>query len=188
MMKNVGQQAASMAETLSKGVSRLLEKWDGPAAREFKTNVDKVIAFAPSIAHAVDGTLAAPPSKTDTSTFDPPNVTKGMRQIFADVDSDITTYTSKSNLPPLPSEDERWWWKWYDNPLHFNYEVRAGSGDGHVVHGDLDCGNFVDFMNQHSIGTTSGRSGLIAHPLPDGWANSVKAFETKEYNKSQEND
>ena len=164
--------------------------WTGKAAGEFAKNVGKVVAYARAIAHAADTTRTAPPAGAATANdpFTAPSSQSGQRQVLESLEHSVSTYTSTDKVKDPVWERDRWWWKWYDT-WHYNFEVRAGDGDGSVVHGDINGGRFEDFMQQHGIETQGVSDGpLVSHPLPKDWENQVKAFEAKRYNDDGSND
>ncbi len=182
--RDIGSQADTVADDLEAALTRLTTKWSGKAADEFSTNVGKVVAYARAIAHAADTTRTAPPAGTATASdpFTAPASQSGQRQVLEALEQSVTTYTSTDKVKDPIWERDRWWWKWYDT-WHYNFEVRAGEGDGSVVHGDINGGGFEDFMQQHGIETKGVSDGpLVSHPLPKDWENQVKAFEAKQYN------
>ena len=183
--QGVGTQATGVADDLDSALTQLLKGWEGKAADEFSKNVEKVVAFARAIAHHADSDNQAP-AEGGASSFAPASTDRGYKQVFTDFGAHITTYTGTSKAPGLPwQKGNGWWWKWYDNPLHFNYEVRD---DGGVVHGDINGDGFVDFMRSHNIQTDDASDFLVSHPLPKDWDEAVKAFEAKEYNTSEQNE
>ena len=183
--QGVGTQATGVADDLDSALTQLLKGWEGKAADEFSKNVEKVVAFARAIAHHADSDNQAP-VEAGASSFAPASTDRGYKQVFTDFGAHITTYTGTSKAPGLPwQKGNGWWWKWYDNPLHFNYEVRD---DGGVVHGDINGDGFVDFMRSHNIQTDDASDFLVSHPLPKDWDEAVKAFEAKEYNTSEQNE
>ena len=182
--RDIGSQAATVADDLEAGLHRLTMKWTGKAADEFAKNVRKVVAFAHAIAHTADTTRTAPPAAAADASdpFTPPSPQSGQRQVLEALESSVSTYTSIDRVKDPIWERDRWWWKWYDT-WHYNFEVRAGEGDGSVVHGDINGDGFEDFMRQHGVETEGVSDGpFISHPLPKDWENQVKAFEAKQYN------
>ena len=182
--RDIGHQAHTVATDLEAAVNQLTAKWTGKAADEFAKNASKVVAFAHAIAHAADKTLTAPPAGAATASdpFTAPASQSGQRQVLETLEHSVATYTSVDKVKDPIWERDRWWWKWYDT-WHYNFEVRAGEGDGSVVHGDINGGGFEDFMRQHGIETKDVSDGpFVSHPLPKDWENQVKAFEAKQYN------
>ena len=182
--RDIGNQADTVADDLEAALNRLTMKWTGKAAAEFAKNVDKVVAYARSIAHAADTTRTAPPAGPATASdpFAAPASQSGQRQVLESLEHSVATYASTDKVKDPIWERDRWWWKWYDT-WHYNFEVRAGEGDGSVVHGDINGGGFEDFMQRHGIESHDVSDGpLVSHPLPKDWENQVKAFEAKQYN------
>ena len=182
--RDIGNQADTVADDLEAALNRLTMKWTGKAAAEFAKNVGKVVAYARSIAHTADTTRTAPPAgaATPSDPFTAPASQSGQRQVLESLEHSVATYASADKVKDPIWERDRWWWKWYDT-WHYNFEVRAGEGDGSVVHGDINGGGFEDFMRQHGIESHDVSDGpLVSHPLPKDWENQVKAFEAKQYN------